>query len=232
MKLLKLLCLVFCATLAFATVCSAEEDELLQQQVYDLDGEPAPPPKIRKKTPPLKQAPRPEADKFITAPPPPPPQPRYEAPPVPPEPQPTPPPPPVMGDDNHFIQGDDYFIQRHGLENHTWIWVELAKMVQSPGPATKGDAEFMKVKDGKNYWTRHYWRTRIASQNELRLGLQVIAFNDNHSSTYDAPIKKDRARGGNWFMARITDMSDMYKGYVTVSGNYKVNLGNLRVIVQ
>lgn len=32
-------------------------------------------------------------------------------------------------------------------------------------------------------------------------------------------------------MARITDTSNLYKGYVTVSGNYKVGQGNLRVIL-
>jgi hypothetical protein len=35
----------------------------------------------------------------------------------------------------------------------------------------------------------------------------------------------------NWFMAKITDISDLYKGYVTVSGGYKVNPKNLRVLV-
>jgi len=219
----KLLCLALCANLAAVTICNADgdEEELLNPQVYDLGGTPAPP-KIRKQTPPPKPAPRHEADTFVPPPPPPPPAPRYEAP---------PPPPPPMGDDNHFIQADDYFIQRHGLENRTWIWVELAKMVNAPSGNTKGEAEFMKIKDGKNYWTNHYWRTRIGTQNELQLGLHVIAFNDNHSSTYDAPARKDRARGGNWFMARITDTSDMFKGYVTVSGNYKVSLRNIRVII-
>ena len=66
-----------------------------------------------------------------------------------------------------------------------------------------------------------------------RLGLAVIAFNDHRrNDVYGAPEQKDRARGGSWFMARITDMSDMYKGYVTVSGNYKVSLQNLRVILR
>jgi len=226
MKLVKLLILALCAGLTTVSVCSADEnvEELLQPQVYDLGETPKPPPvKIKKQIPPPKPAPKPEVDKFV---PPPPPPPRYEAPPV------APPPRPQMGDDSHFIQPDDYFIQRHGLEGHTWIWVELAKMVNAPSGSTKGEAEFMKVRDGKNYWTRHYWQTRIASQNELRLGLVVIAFNDHRRhDVYGAPEKKDRARGGSWFMAKITDTSDLYKGYVTVSGNYKVSLQNLRVIV-
>ena len=225
MKFVKLLSLVLCASLAAVTACSADEnmEELLQPQVYDLGETPKPPEKIKKQLPPPRPAPKPEVDKFVA--PPPPPVPRYEAPPI------APPPRPQMGDDSHFIQPDDYFIQRHALEGHTWIWVELAKMTNTPGASTKGEAEFMKVKDGKNYWTRHFWQTRIASQNELRLGLAVIAFNDHHRDAgYDAPDRKDRARGGSWFMAKITDMSDMYKGYVTVSGNYKVTLRNLRVI--
>lgn len=226
MKLVKLLILALCAGLTTVSVCSADEnvEELLQPQVYDLGETPKPPPvRIKKQIPPPKPAPKPDVDKFV---PPPPPPPRYEAPPV------APPPRPQMGDDSHFIQPDDYFIQRHGLEGHTWIWVELAKMVNAPSGSTKGEGEFMKVRDGKNYWTSHYWQTRIASQNELRLGLVVIAFNDyRRHDVYGAPEKKDRARGGSWFMAKITDTSDLYKGYVTVSGNYKVSLHNLRVIV-
>jgi hypothetical protein len=32
-------------------------------------------------------------------------------------------------------------------------------------------------------------------------------------------------------MAKVTDLSDMYRGHVTVSGNYKISLNNLRVLV-
>lgn len=231
--LIKMLVPVLCAVLVSTPVVWADEEiELLQPQVYDLGGEPAPPPKIKKPAP--KPKPRPEAEKFVVSPPPPPPPPpppQYDPPPR----RPTPPPPPprvASAEDNHFIQGDDYFIQRHGLEGHTWIYVELAKMVTNPGAHTKGEAEFMKVRDGKNYWTGHYWQTRIVSQSELRLGLPVIIFEGNHrNSIYSAPKSKDNARGHSWFMAKITDMSDTYKGYVTVSGNYKVSLDNMRVVV-
>lgn len=141
--------------------------------------------------------------------------------------------PPSVNDDEHFIQNDDYFIQKHGLENNAWIWVELAKMVTPPSAETKREGEFMKVQDGQNYWTKYYWKTRIASKNELRMGLHVIAFNDNQrDDLYRAPEKKSSARGGGWFYAKITDMSDMYRGFVTVSGNYKVGLKNLRVIIK
>ncbi len=229
-QLLKLLCLVVCATLATATGASAyDDDEPRLPQVYDLGGKPA---QVKKKAPTPKPAPQPEVDVFIAPPPmppPPAPQPRYDAPPVY---RPAPPPVPA-GEDSHYMQHDDYFIQRHNLEGRAWIYVDLAKMVNAPGSHTKGEAEFMKVRDAKQLWTSHYWQTRIAGQHELRLGLQVIIFEGNHrGSVYNAPQSKERARGSNWFMAKITDTSDLYKGYVTVSGNYKVALDNLRVIVQ
>jgi hypothetical protein len=136
-------------------------------------------------------------------------------------------------DDDHFIQNDDYFTQKHALDNNAWMYVELAKMVTPPSAETKREGEFMKLKDGQNYWTKYYWKTRIASKNELKLGMHVIAFNDNHrDDLYRAPEKKSAARGGTWFYAKITDMSDMFRGFVTVSGNYKVGLKNLRVIIK
>jgi len=136
-------------------------------------------------------------------------------------------------DDAHYIQPDDYFIQNKGLGKNIWIYVELGKMVTPPSAETKREAEFMKVKDGQNMWTRHYWKTRIASKGELRMGMHVIAFNDNQrGDVYSAPESKSSARGDAWFYARITDLSDMYRGYVTVSGNYKVSLRNLRAIVR
>ncbi len=134
-------------------------------------------------------------------------------------------------DDDHFIQNDDYFTQKHGLDNNAWMYVELAKMITPPSAETKREGEFMKIKDAQNYWTRYFWKTRIASKKELKLGMHVIAFNDNHrDDLYRAPEKKSSARGGSWFYAKITDMSDMFRGFVTVSGNYKVGLKNLRVI--
>lgn len=182
------------------------------------------------------EEPLPEPD--YTPPPPPRPAPKKPA-----RPSHTPPPPPIRAeeapprvvagaDDEHFIQSDDIFIQKHGLDRHAWIYVKLAKVVTSPSSSTKDEGEFMEVKNGNNVWTRHYWRTRIADKAELRIGMHAIMFNDNRrDGVYSAPKSKENARGGEWFYAKITDMSDLYKGYVTVSGNYKVSLKNIRVIL-
>lgn len=169
-------------------------------------------------------------DKLITnrPPPPPSPEPSDEAPPARNEPRAA----PQSGDDAHYIQPDDYFINDRPLGNHSYIYVALAKMVTAPSSSTKDEGEFMKVKNGENQWTNVIWQSRIATRNELKLGMHVIMFHDNHiKDIYQAPRKKDQARNGTWWYAKITDLSDMYKGYVTVSGGYKVGLDNLRVPV-
>ena len=137
---------------------------------------------------------------------------------------------PRGGDDAHFIQSDDYFVSKEDLGGHSYIYVSLAKMVTPPSPGSKHEGEFMKVNDGQNLWTSYIWQSRIASKNELKLGMHFIAFNDNNQKgIYQSPNKKDSARGGSWWYAKITDMSDTYKGYVTASGNYKVGLNNIRI---
>jgi hypothetical protein len=136
-------------------------------------------------------------------------------------------------DDGHFIQRDDFFISDQPLGQNSWIYVTLAKMVTPPSSSTKREAEFFQVRDGNKVWTKYYWQTRRAGSAELKLGTVVVAFNDHtENEVYLAPEGKEDARGRNWFMAKVTDTSDLYKGYVTVSGNYKVSTGNLRVMVK
>ena len=136
-------------------------------------------------------------------------------------------------DDEHFIQKDDFFVSDTPLERRTYIYVHLAKMVTEPSARTKGQAEFFKIQDGTNVWSKYYYQTRIAQDGEIRLGTQVIAF-DSHrgeGNVYLSPETKEDARGRAWFLAKITDVSDLYRGYVTVSGNYKVSPQNLRIIL-
>ena len=135
-------------------------------------------------------------------------------------------------DDDHFIQKDDYFVSTTALEKNPYIYVSLAKMVTEPSARSKGEAEFFKVTDGSKMWSKHYYQSRIARDGEIRLGTQVMAFEGRtDESVYLAPETKEEARGGSWFLAKVTDASDLYRGYVTVSGNYKISLKNLRVLL-
>ena len=133
-------------------------------------------------------------------------------------------------DDVHFLQPDDFFIADSQLGQHSYIYIHLAKMITAPKSATRDEGEFMKVQNGQMKWTANIWQSRIAVPEELKLGQNILMFHDNNvDNIYRAPKRKDQARGGAWWYARITDMTDTYKGYVTVSGNYKVALSAIRI---
>jgi hypothetical protein len=140
--------------------------------------------------------------------------------------------PAYAAEDKHFIQADDYFISEEEFTTQEWIYVQLAKMKTPAKPETKGEAEFMKVIDGNDVWTKFFWQTRIATTEDFKLGSIVILLElGGDNNVYRAPKTKDEARLGSWFMAKITDVSDLYKKYVTVSGGYKVSVDNMRVRV-
>jgi hypothetical protein len=137
------------------------------------------------------------------------------------------------GSDAHYIQPDDYFVDKDAYVGKTWMYVRLAKVVTAPGAATKYEGQFMLVHDGKEMWTKNYWKTRIATKADIRLGAVVIIFEGNRrDDVYSAPATKKEARNEAWFMAKITDTSDIYKGYVMVSGGYRVDVDNMRVAVK
>ncbi len=135
-------------------------------------------------------------------------------------------------DDVHYIQDDDYFISQEGFKSN-YIDVSLAKMLTSPEAATKNEGEFLRISDGSEVWTKFFWRTRAAQRIDVKVGAQVICFDaSDENGIYRAPEDKDEARTGSWFMAKITDVSDLYKGHVAVSGGYKVKVDNIRIIIK
>ena len=139
---------------------------------------------------------------------------------------------PAVGEDRHYIQSDDFFISEQPMGDNAWIYVTLSKMTQPPNAQTKGEAEFFKITDGKSLWTKYFWRTRLARPDEIRLGALMVMFEGRQVvDVYQQPENKESARRDAWFMAKITDVTDLYKGYVTVSGGYKVSPKNLRVLV-
>lgn len=137
------------------------------------------------------------------------------------------------GEDRHFIQDDDYFINEDGdLGNNTDIYVEIAKMIEPASASTKGEAKFMTIPDGNEVWSQYYWQSRpVQSEGEIKLGTVIICSETSENSTYIAPRNADESRINNrWFMAKVVDLSQMYKGIVKVSGGYDVSRENLRLL--
>jgi len=136
-------------------------------------------------------------------------------------------------EDAHYLQGDDYFVAERALGGETWIRVMTAKMVTAPTAQTKNEGKFMQIADGKEIWTKYYWATRPASAGDIKIGTVIIALDiQGDEEIYRSPEDQQEAKTSFWFMAKITDVSDLYKGYVTVSGGYKVSPKALRVIIK
>ncbi|MBM9502270.1 hypothetical protein JWG44_18625 [Leptospira sp. 201903071] len=135
-------------------------------------------------------------------------------------------------EDAHYIQPDDFFISKEEFKNQSWIYLHLAKQLTPPSAKTKSEGEFLQVHDGNKVWTKFFYSTEIAKQNDLKIGINVIIADLGTEDGYRAPENKEEARTCSWFIAKITDVSDLYKGVVTVSGGYKIKVDAIRVPVK
>ncbi|OQA94487.1 MAG: hypothetical protein BWY23_02741 [Spirochaetes bacterium ADurb.Bin218] len=133
--------------------------------------------------------------------------------------------------DAHFFE-DDYIIVSKEPYKSGWIRVRVAKLVTPASKETKNEAKFMYISDGEEIWTKYYWVSRIATSADIKVGQIVFASeaHTNEDGVYYGPEEKSETYD-SWFMTKITDISDRHKGYVTVAGNYKVNIEALRVPV-
>jgi len=136
-------------------------------------------------------------------------------------------------EDAHWVQADDYFVAPRAF-NQGWLSVHLAKMKEPPKAGGNGEALFFFIHDGREQLSAHYYRTRPAVKADLVLGNTVICFDDNkRGKVYEAPRSKDNARPGGWWIAKITDLSDLDKeGYATLAGSYHCAPDALRAIVK
>jgi len=140
-------------------------------------------------------------------------------------------------EDAHWIQADDYFVAPHAFEKG-WQYVYVAKMKAPPAKSAtgeKGEATFFLIHDGSEKHWASFYRTRPAVKSDLVLGNLVICFDNNKKDgekLYAAPRDKDNARPGAWWIARITDLTDLEKGYATLAGHYHCAPDALRAIVE
>jgi len=135
------------------------------------------------------------------------------------------------GSDRHFIQPDDYFIMEESLLNNPWVYAAIGKLKQTASLQTDNQARFLRMLDGADIWTRHYVKTRIANQDELVLAKEVIFLDVQDSNgNYRSPDSNQEARTSWWLMGKIVDTSEMFKGFVMVSGGLRVNLNAIRVV--
>lgn len=132
--------------------------------------------------------------------------------------------------DSHFIRSDEYFAALRPVKGGGTSDVLIAKMLQPASDATKGEAQFMDSHKGTEFWTRTYWKTRPATPEDLKLGATVIYWGRYAKDrVYYAPRNEKEARNVAWKLNKITDVSDLFKGEVTVAGNKKISVDSIRV---
>ncbi len=137
---------------------------------------------------------------------------------------------PAPGTDAQFVLVDDYLIMEEPLLAQNYTYGTIGKMLTAPTQASDNAGRFLRVMDGTEIWTKYFAKTRIANSSDYILTKEVL-FADltNNLGIYRAPENRTEAKNSWWFKARITDISEINRGYVMVSGGYKVNLSALRV---
>lgn len=136
---------------------------------------------------------------------------------------------PRVGEDQHYVQADDWFIAEQALESG-WMYVYLAKQRVAPTPGTKMQGQYFKLSESREVWTAQAWQTRLATAADLRVGNTVICFEGAQvNDAYGPPRSKDDGRTGSWFMGRITDTSDLFKNVVRID-QYNCTTSALRVV--
>ncbi|MDK9718111.1 MAG: hypothetical protein OEL57_09425 [Trichlorobacter sp.] len=133
--------------------------------------------------------------------------------------------------DAHFIKADEYFASTRPLRTSGASDVVIARMITAPSEQTKDEAQFMDSYKGAEFWTKNYWKTRIATPEDLKIGTIILhkGLSGAHH-TYFTPRDQKDARNYPWKLTKITDTSDLFKGEVTVAGNKKVKVDAIRVI--
>ncbi len=132
--------------------------------------------------------------------------------------------------DAHFIKSDEFFTSIRPIKGTTSD-VQISKMLTPPSDATKGQGQFMDIFRGTEFWTSHYWKTRQATPEDLKIGKTILywgRYAKDH--VYFAPRDQKEARSVSWKYTKITDVSDLFKGEVTTVGNKRVSVYSIRVI--
>ncbi len=129
------------------------------------------------------------------------------------------------------MQTDDYFVFDAPLGSSEYIYVFLAKLQTAASSAAKNQAEFLLVPSGDKQWKFHWVKTREAQAEDPKIGTEIIVFDETDANgVYRAPESNQEARSSCWIMTRITDASDLYKGFILGSGGLRISPNSVRVI--
>lgn len=136
-------------------------------------------------------------------------------------------------EDAMFVKPDHWFVSNTELPNDGYATAHLAVAIQPPSEQTRHEGDFLLLNTGERKWFKHAWHSRAATPADIKLGAHVVVYDATRGDgVYRAPTKRVEALNGNWFIAKVTDTSESFKGVVTVSGGYRAATDGLRVLVK
>jgi len=134
--------------------------------------------------------------------------------------------------DKQFVQSDEVFLGDGAFTDQDWMYTYLAKELKAASKDTKYETQVQTYADNKTQWTKNAWKTKIATAKDLKEGALVICLDARDADdVYRVPANRAEALDSYWFIARITDLSDLFKDIVTVSGGYRVNKAAVRIVL-
>jgi hypothetical protein len=135
-------------------------------------------------------------------------------------------------EDKYYVKPDYWLVSTSKLPESGYISADLALAVKAPSPQTGGEGQFLKLGSGELVWTKYAWRQRLATPADMKVGSFVIALDFQEGSVYTPPTSREKALNTNWFIAKITDAGQAYKGVVTLAGQYPTKIDGARVIAK
>ena len=137
--------------------------------------------------------------------------------------------------DAHFIDPqNEYFVANQEYESG-FAYVTLARMLRPASDETRGEAQFLAINGGPDhpagsrFWSRWFWRTRVGTSSDYAPGKMVFCPDLYDTGAYRAPTSRAEVTQSGWFVATISDVSDLYKQEVQ-AGDYKLNINCIRAV--
>lgn len=137
----------------------------------------------------------------------------------------------VQGDeDAHYLTNSHWIFADKPLPDRGYIYASVGAVIEPPSRRTKNQGHFLDVRTGEALWSGHAWRTRPAGERDVRVGDFVAMAHIGDRGLYRAPKSREEAMGRRWWIAKVVDTSEMFKGVIGVAGGHKVSVDAARVI--
>jgi len=131
-------------------------------------------------------------------------------------------------EDGHYLTGNHWIVVPKGLPEQRYRYGFVGAPIQPPTAQTKDDGNFINLSTGEVGWNKGFM-TRPAQQADLQVGTFAFMPHINRNGVYQAPDSRLKSLTTRWWVAKIVDTSELYKGVVEVAGGYKIAAAAIRV---